>query len=284
MEQALLEDTITAVIIGLSLPLALDSAYQATRMVFKEPALIYKLNFIQAWVRCICSLLEVGLELQTNKDCYTITIQYHVAAFISLSCIHTILYLKAYYTSLSTKLVAVICVSLQGLGVFCLIQMFANYEHTKTMLGGCIINFSTWYTLALLSCTTTIMILLSSIFVYNIIRLSRFNNRGFYRILARDGAIFGIVIVFCDIILAVTTVLNFTNSWYLLYVGWTIKSRLMSEMMLATHNRRKGGWSSEDSPESNATYFAGTLMNEQPESNNTRNIELLDLSKDEPDN
>ncbi|KAK9703209.1 hypothetical protein K7432_010860 [Basidiobolus ranarum] len=120
------------------------------------------------------------------------------------------------------------------------------------------------------------MIFLSSIFVYNIFRLSRFNNKGVYRVLARDGAVFGIVILCCDILLATIITLNLTNAWYLLYIGWTIKSKLMSEMMLVTHNRRKRGWSSEDNPENNTTgFFQGTLINEQPESSNGKTIELI---------
>ncbi|ORY03257.1 hypothetical protein K493DRAFT_297516 [Basidiobolus meristosporus CBS 931.73] len=283
IENAILHDSVTMVIIGLSLPLALEGAYHATRIALKETALVYKLNFIQALVRCINSVLEVILEMRTDKDCFAIAVQYHTTSFISLSCIHLILYLKAYHTSFSTKLVAFVCISLQAVEVFCLIQMFSHFRHTKGVLGGCTIHFPIAYTLTLVSGTTTIMIFLSAIFVYNIIRLSRFNNKGFYRILARDGAIFGLVIIFCDIALAITITLNVTNSWYLLYVGWAVKSKMMSEMMQTTHSRRKGGWSSENSPDNNTTgYFQGTLLNEQPEGSNAPNIELtaLGVAKD----
>ncbi|ORX96109.1 hypothetical protein K493DRAFT_301116 [Basidiobolus meristosporus CBS 931.73] len=293
IEYAQLHDSITIVMIGISLPLALEGAYHATRIAMKETALVYKLNFIQALVRCINSLLEVILEMRTDKDCFAITIQYHTTSFISLSCIHLILYLKAYHTALSTKLVAFICIALQGLEMFCLIEMFSHFNYTKGPLGGCTIHFPLAYTLTLVSTTTTIMILLSAIFVFNIIHLSRFNNKGIYRILARDGAIFALVIITCDIALAITITLNVANSWYLLYIGCksllqkfskntylmlicigAVKSKMMSEMMQATHRRRKSAWSSENSPENNTTgYFQGTLLNEQPENSNAPHIE-----------
>ncbi|ORY00715.1 hypothetical protein K493DRAFT_298772 [Basidiobolus meristosporus CBS 931.73] len=222
-----------------ALPIALSNTYHAVHMALQESPMIFKLNLVQSMLLLFNEIVALSGFFKSSRNCTTLAYIYLINAYFSLLSINIILYYKTYYTTKANKLLGYLCVVLQIVETFCLVQVFINSEFINGLIGGCILSFPIYWALGLTGSVTSVIIILTLLFIIGIRRHAEFRKLGLYTSLLHEGIFFFLTILCMDVALAVLVSLQDIYSGNVLHFGWIIKSKLMTELMLRAHRRRQ---------------------------------------------
>ncbi|ORX80465.1 hypothetical protein K493DRAFT_389958 [Basidiobolus meristosporus CBS 931.73] len=222
-----------------ALPIGISNSYHAIRMALQESPVIFKLNLMQALLLLFNGIVAISDFFKPTRNCNTLAYIYLTNAYLSILSINIILFYKAYYTTKASRMMGCLCILIQIAETVCLVQVLLKSQFIDGLIGGCILSYPIYWTMGLTGSVTSIMIILTLLFIISIRRHSEFRKLGLYSSLLQEGIVFFLIILIMDLTLAVLVLVQDVYCGNVLHLGWIVKSKLMTELMLRAHRRRK---------------------------------------------
>ncbi|KAK9765438.1 hypothetical protein K7432_006221 [Basidiobolus ranarum] len=153
--------------------------------------------------------------------------------------IDLILFMKAYYTNRSNYVIVAVHIILRLVHLSCWIMIMVSTSIVIKPYGSCqVVSNDLWF-VGLLSTEAVIIALLTFIFLATLYRTHQFNPAHFYTSLMRDGLIFALSRCVIYFVISILYLLRVATHTEMLFIEWTIASKLMTEQLLHSHEWRK---------------------------------------------
>ncbi|KAK9711160.1 hypothetical protein K7432_007994 [Basidiobolus ranarum] len=265
----LFESNITMSLTAMCTVIFVNNLFHSTRLLPKNPKLIYYLCFIQSLFGAVTNVIAVIFFFYFDLLCGP---RVYLAATLNLcstTCIESILLLKAYYGSDRSKLIfsigAVLQVARISVGA---VNIFFT-SSMVTPLRACEGKINMLTGMLVVIFELILNAYFSVIFLSSMYRQWKFVKTRLYAALLKDGTIYSLataIVSITMIVLASLKVLG-DNSPILFNISWAVASKLIVEQLKHTHKLKRDGVTNEKS-DTKRTNNTGTTSTEGNQSTN----------------
>ncbi|ORY04718.1 hypothetical protein K493DRAFT_311260 [Basidiobolus meristosporus CBS 931.73] len=223
---------------AMALPVAISNTWSSIQMVSRNKPFIYKINLAQSLFLLVNAIIQMlgGLGALFNCDARNYT--YGACSYFSIVLIDMVLFMKAYYTNRSNLYIIASMVVLRLVHMSCWVMILLNTTIVNGLYESCQNTSKELWFVGLLSTEAVIIAFLTVSFLITLYRTHQFSPAYFYSSLMRDGVIFAVSRCLIYFIITILYLLHVAPYTELLFVEWTIASKLMTEQLLHSHEWR----------------------------------------------
>ncbi|ORX85570.1 hypothetical protein K493DRAFT_307228 [Basidiobolus meristosporus CBS 931.73] len=237
-----LNDRVELLLITFTFPLVTQDVYYSIRMVLTDHALIYKINLVQSLLLFCTGLVNLAIRMVKHQaSCVAYFYSYNIMAFISVTLLLTLVYLKSLCTNRHIRLIKGMFAFSQGIHLTVdVLMLIKTHDIFANSQGGCSWISEDLYVILLLSNNTIIVVVLASITIFYMYRYAKVRSSPIFKVLIRDGLIFLLLITLVTVVVLILQILRLIQSGILLHGSWIILSLLTTQQCRNSYRLRRG--------------------------------------------
>ncbi|ORX87351.1 hypothetical protein K493DRAFT_81330 [Basidiobolus meristosporus CBS 931.73] len=241
LQREALDFNFNTMVSAFAFPVAVVIVYRSIKISLIEQSIIFKLNFVQAALLLINTVVQLISVFHPPPSCRFPYFLYTVLSYLGLLCVDTILYLKAYYANKSSKFIAVVCVLLQVVRLYFVIQSNISVEFEVGQINLCREVETNKWVLGIIGSEAMVIIFLCSLYLMRVYKQSQLTPSAVLSTVIRQGFTYPLAICVSFIILASLLLANVAsgNTRQFLNICWVLNAWLATKQVAFAHEVRQ---------------------------------------------